>query len=112
MLYDVQIQKTKGGEWQWAGVEPGKGQPYGTTWRQSKKMAQDPYWTEVIGAVAFRVKALPGQVKGPSPKQIANAAIADMHSALAALEKAIRERDEARAMLGKALAGKGLEVEW
>lgn len=112
MLYDVQILKSELGEWQWAGVEPGKGQSYSTCRREMLRMQTDHYWVDVIGVIAFRVRAIPGAPKVPGPREITRAAVADMQRAVADLEKAIRERDEARAQADQWASAQGVAIDW
>lgn len=126
--YNVQIQKTKGGEWTWAGVDPNiEATSYTAARRNMVRMSREPFWTDRIGAIAFRVRAVPdsGPIK-PGPRQVAREALAKAERAEAELADEMREtahlnkrleemraqRDEAREA-AQEMAGKlGLEVEW
>ncbi len=128
-MYDVQIKKN--GEWMWAGVEPVGTKFYHSTRCQMVKMAKDPYWTNVIGATAFRVRTVPGvDPKVPGPRQVAREALAlakaaeercerltgehkvAVNTLAKALDKAVKERDEARKLAEDYASMQGLAIDW
>lgn len=114
MKYDVQIRKTKNGPWEWAGVQPvASGESYTALRRRMVKMASDPYWTNVIGAIAFRVRAVPGSGEPQKgPRALAREAQQLTVALRGALDLAIAQRDEARTVVADLASRLGLEVEW
>lgn len=106
------VQVKIGGHWQWAGVEQPKGENYKRAHRDKVKMARDPFWKS-MGATHFRVRAIPGTgVAELGPRAQAREAQALADALQLDLDKAILERDEARAAAQDFAARLGLEVEW